>query len=129
MQRIARLRGLISEEGLDAMVLTHPHDVLYTTGYESVLERWTQQEPLAASIVPAGEDAPVILCLPEANVGLLPVLEELGRPDRAQELRVFDLLVFCEVSRAADPYAKPSSLGDEFGATTATAFAASASPT
>jgi Xaa-Pro dipeptidase len=114
MQRIARLRGLMSEEGLDAMVLTHPHDVLYTTGYESVLERWTQQEPLAASIVPASEDAPVILCLPEANVGLLPVLEELGRPDRAQELRVFDLLVFCEVSRAADPYAKPSSLGDEF---------------
>jgi Xaa-Pro dipeptidase len=114
MQRIARLRGLLANEGLDAMVLTHPHDVMYATGYESVLERWTQQEPLSAAIVPASEDEPTMLCLPEANIGLLAVLEEMGRPDRAQELRVFDLLVFCEVSRAEDPYAKASSLGEAF---------------
>jgi Xaa-Pro dipeptidase len=114
MQRIARLRNLMRAEGLDGVVLTHPHDVLYTTGYRSVLERWGQQEPLAAVVVPCSDDGPVILCLPEANVGLLAVLEELGRPDRAQELRVFDMLVFCEVSRAADPYAKASSLGAEF---------------
>ena len=40
MQRIDRLRGLMEQAGLDAVVLTHPHDVLYATGYESVLERW-----------------------------------------------------------------------------------------
>jgi Xaa-Pro aminopeptidase len=38
MQRIARLRDLMRAEGLDGVVLTHPHDVLYPTGYRSVPE-------------------------------------------------------------------------------------------
>jgi Xaa-Pro dipeptidase len=113
MQRIGRLRRLMAEASLDLMVLTHPNDVLYTTGYESVLERWSLQEPLAASIVPLDPDKPVVLCLPEALVGLLAVLRDQGRPDRAEELRVFDLLVFCEVMRAPDPYASVSSIGEE----------------
>src|SRR6476661_8953095 len=36
MERIARLRTLMANENLDAVVLTHPHDVSYTSGYESV---------------------------------------------------------------------------------------------
>jgi Xaa-Pro dipeptidase len=113
MQPVDRLRGLMAEANLEVMVLTHPNDVLYTTGYESVLERWQLQEPLAASIVPADPRVPVILCIPEALVGLLAVLASQGRPDRAQELRVFDLLTFCEVMRRPDPYASASSIGDE----------------
>src|SRR3954454_9059908 len=113
MQRIERLRGLMAEADLDVMILTHPNDVLYATGYQSVLERWALQEPLSAAIVPADSRLPVILCIPEALVGLLAVANSQGRPDRAQELRVFDLLVFCEVMRAPDPYASVSSIGEE----------------
>ncbi len=113
MERIERLRRLMAETSLDVMVLTHPNDVLYTTGYQSVLERWQLQEPLAASIVPVDPRLPLILCIPEALVGLLAVLASQGNPDRAQELRVFDMLVFCEVMRRPDPYASASSIGEE----------------
>lgn len=113
MQRVDRLRALMSEARLDVLVLTHPNDVLYATGYESVLERWQLQEPLAAAIVPVEPGSPVILSLPEASVGVLAVLADQGRPDRAQELRVFDFFTFCEVMRAPDPYASASSIGEE----------------
>jgi hypothetical protein len=39
--------------------------------------------------------------LGEALVGLLAIIASEGRPDRAQELRVFDLLVFCDVATPA----------------------------
>jgi Xaa-Pro dipeptidase len=103
----------MAEANLDVLVLTHPNDVLYTTGYQSVLERWQLQEPLAASIVPADPREPVMLCIPEAMVGLLAVAASQGKGDRAEELRVFDLLVFCEVMRRPDPFASTSSIGEE----------------
>jgi Xaa-Pro dipeptidase len=113
MQRIQRLRALMAEANLDVIVLTHPNDVLYTTGYQSVLERWQLQEPLAAAVVPADPREPVMLCIPEAMVGLLAVAASQGKGDRAEELRVFDLLVFCEVMRRPDPFASASSIGEE----------------
>lgn len=113
MQQIERLRSLMSGDGLDLMVLTHPNDVLYAAGYESVLERWQLQEPLAAAIIFADPGRPVILAIPEALVGLLAVLASQGRPDRAQELRVFDFFTFCEVMRALDPHAPVTSIGEE----------------
>ncbi len=113
MQQRERLAASMSERGLDVMVLTHPNDVLYVTGYTSVLERWQLQEPLAAAIVFADPARPVILALPEALVGLLAVLESQGRPDRADELRVFDFFTFCEVMRALDPHAPATSIGEE----------------
>ena len=48
--RIARLRNQMAIEGFDAVVLTHPHDVRYATGYHSILERWTQMEPFAVTV-------------------------------------------------------------------------------
>lgn len=113
MQRIERLREQMRTSDIDALVLTHPHDVLYATGYKSVFERWGQQEPVAAAVVGVDPAMPVILALPEATLGLLAVLASLGTPDRAQEIRVFDLLSFCEVMRSPDPYASPSAIGDE----------------
>ncbi|SFO05497.1 Creatinase/Prolidase N-terminal domain-containing protein [Pseudonocardia ammonioxydans] len=111
MERIHRLRGLMAAEGLDAVVLTTPHNVLYATGYRSVLEKWQLHEPLCAAVVPLAEDKPVVLALPEANLALLMVQEEAGRPDRAGEIRVFDMINFCEVMRSEDPSAAASTIG------------------
>jgi Xaa-Pro dipeptidase len=106
--RIVRIQQQLAREQVDAFVLTNPHDVLYATGYASIMERWTLQEPISAAIVLCG--GPTVLCLPEANIALLPVLAERGRPDRADELRVFDLLNFCEMARVLDPNAKSTPL-------------------
>jgi Xaa-Pro dipeptidase len=113
MQRIDRLRRLMAEQDLDAVVLTTPHNVLYTTGYTSVLEKWQLHEPLAAAVVPIDPDKPVVLAIPEANLALLMVQEEAGKPDRAGEIRVFDMINFCEVMRSEDPAAAASSIGQE----------------
>jgi len=106
--RIARIQDQLRRERLDAFVLTNAHDVLYATGYASIMERWSLQEPISAAIVVQGGST--ILCLPEANIALLTVLAERGNPDRAQELRVFDLLNFCEMARVLDPNARSSPL-------------------
>ncbi|WP_409332373.1 M24 family metallopeptidase [Trujillonella humicola] len=113
MQRIARLRALMAEQGLDAVVLTTPHNVLYAAGYTSILEKWQLQEPLSAAIVPVDPDKPVVLAIPEANLALLMLQEEAGRPDRAGEVRVFDMINFCEVMRSEDPAAAASTIGKE----------------
>ena len=108
--RIERIRAGMSAEGLDAVVLTNPHDVLYATGYSSTFEGWALQEPVSAAVVTA--DGRVVLCLPEALIALLPVMQEQGDPDRADELRVFELLNFCELSREVDPDAGTSAIAD-----------------
>ena len=109
--RIERIRAELNSEGWDAIVLANPHDVLYATGYGSIMEAWTLQEPICAAIVARDPAIPVILVLPEANLALLAVSADSGQPDRAAELRLTELLTFCEMARADDPYAKPSALG------------------
>lgn len=109
--RHARIRSELQRLGAEAIVLTDPNDVLYATGYESSLERWNLQERVSAAIVPVDAAKPVILCLPEASVALLAVLANQGKPDRADELRTFELLNFCEVTRALDPHAGVSAIG------------------
>lgn len=111
-QRIAQIRAGMERAGLDAVVLTNQYDVLYATGYTSVLERWNLQEPLAAAIVARDPRVPVILAIPEANIAMLPVLAESGRPDRAGEIRVFELLTFCDMARQVDPWARKNALVD-----------------
>lgn len=113
MGRVQRLRRLMADEALDAVVLTTPHNVLYAAGYRSVLEKWQLHEPLAAAIVPVDQDKPVVLAIPEANLALLMVQEEAGKPDRAGEIRVFDMINFCEVMRSEDPAAAASTIGQE----------------
>lgn len=101
--RVDRIRAMLVAEGADAVVLTHPHDVRYATGYHSVLERWTQMEPLAGAIVFVDEAKPLILVIPEANVGIVAVLRKDGEACDLDEIRTFDMLNFCEVSRYVDP--------------------------
>ena len=110
-QRIARIRAELEREGWDAAVLTNTHDVVYATGYSSIMEYWTLQEPVCAAIVTRDPATPVILVLPEANLALLAVSADSGTPDRATELRLTELLTFCEMARAADPDARPTAIG------------------
>lgn len=117
--RAARIRAMLVSEQLDAAVLTHPHDVRYATGYHSVLERWTQMEAFGGAIVFADPAKPLVLVIPEANIGLLAVLRGGGSPCDLDEIRTFDMLNFCEVSRYIDPDQLPSAL-----ATDAAEFAA-----
>lgn len=114
--RIERIRAGLAAANLDAAVLTNQYDVLYATGYTSVLERWNLQEPLCAAIVARDPKIPVILAIPQANIAALPILAEAGTPDRAEEIRVFELLTFCEMARQPDPYAKPRAIVEAAGA-------------
>ena len=111
--RVARLRMKMAEEGFDAVVLTHPHDVRYATGYHSILERWTQQEPFAGAIVFADEAKPAILVIPEANLGIVAVLNRDAPACTFDEIRTFDMLNFCEVSRYVDPDRKGGRLAED----------------
>jgi Xaa-Pro aminopeptidase len=113
--RIQRVRAELEREGLDAAVLTDTHDVVYATGYSSIMEYWTLQEPICAAIVARDPSIPVVLVLPEANLALLAVSANSGQPDRAEELRLTELLTFCEMARRPDPDAKPSSIGAAAG--------------
>jgi Xaa-Pro aminopeptidase len=108
--RTARIQAGMTDAGFDAVVLTNQYDVLYATGYTSVLERWNLQEPVAAAVVFRDPGSPVVLAIPEANVALLAVMAESGKPDRATEIRVFELLTFCEMARQPDAWAPPRAL-------------------
>lgn len=114
--RHGRIRAQLAASGLDAVVLTHPHDVRYATGWFSVLERWGLQEPLAYAIVARDPSIPVVLGIPEASYAALPILAEGGTPDTAGEIRVFELLTFCEMARQPDPWARKSSIAAAAGA-------------
>ena len=83
--RIVRVRAELERDGLDAVVLTHPNDVVYATGYGSVLERWGLQEPLSAAIV--ARRGPVVLLAPQALLGLLPLRSDGTTPVRAESGR------------------------------------------
>mgnify|MGYP000008453338 CR=1 FL=1 len=63
-------------------------------------------------IIARDPSIPVVLAIPEANFALLSVMEENGKPDRADEIRVFELLTFCEMARQPDPWARRSSIAE-----------------
>ena len=113
--RIARIRAELERQSWDAIVLTNTHDVVYATGYSSIMEYWTQQEPICAAIIARDPSVPVTLVLPEANIALLAVSADSGQPDRAEELRLTELLTFCEMARAKDPDARPGAIAEAAG--------------
>lgn len=110
---VERIRKLMVTEGWDAVVLSHPHDVRYATGYHSILERWTQMEPLAAAIVFADPSQPTVLAIPEANLAVIAVLNRENADCACDEIRTFDMLNFCEVGRYIDPDRQPGQLGED----------------
>lgn len=111
--RARRLRAMMVAEGLDAVVLSHPHDVRYATGYHSILERWGQMEPMAAAIVYTDPARPLTLVIPEANLGLVAVLNRDDDACTFGEVRTFEMLNFCEVSRYLDPDRKAGRLAED----------------
>ncbi|CDO35192.1 M24 family metallopeptidase [Novosphingobium sp. KN65.2] len=111
--RADRLRAMLAGEGLAAVVLSHPHDVRYATGYHSVLERWGQMEPVAAAIVYADPAKPLTLVIPEANLGIVAVLNRQEERCTFGEVRTFEMLNFCEVSRYIDPDRKGGQLAQD----------------
>jgi len=111
--RAERLRCMMGEEGYDAVVLSHPHDVRYAVGYHSILERWGQMEAMAAAIVYADPAKPLTLVIPEANLGLVAVLNQDGPACTFAEIRTFEMLNFCEVSRYLDPDRDAGQLGED----------------
>lgn len=113
--RIDRIREQMARDGFDAVVLTNTHDVVYATGYSSIMEYWTLQEPICAAIVARDPAIPVTLVLPETNLALLAVSADAGEPDRAEELRLTELLTFCEMARYPDRDARPSAIGAAAG--------------
>ena len=113
--RSLRIRAALAREGIAAAVLSHPHDVRYATGYHSILERWTQMEPFAAAIVFADPAKPTILVIPEASLGIVAVLNRADEACTYDEIRTFDMLNFCEVSRYADPDRRPDALALDAG--------------
>jgi Xaa-Pro aminopeptidase len=108
MQQSDRIREQIEKCGFDAIVCSEPADVVYSTGYRSVLEQWGLTEPVAASIIFKDAKRPVVLVIPEALVALDTIF-----PTRAGEFRVFDLTNFCEVLRTDDPTQPASTIGQE----------------
>ncbi len=108
MQRTERIREQLNQRNLAAMVCSEPADVVYSTGYRSVLEQWGLSEPVAAAITFSDPKKPVVLVIPEALVAL-----DAMSPTRASEIRIFDLTNFCEVMRTADPTQPASSIGQE----------------
>jgi Xaa-Pro dipeptidase len=108
VQRIERIREQAKKRNLDAIVCSEPANVVYSTGYRSVLEQWGLSEPVAASVIFTDPAKPVVLVIPEALVAL-----DAISPTRGQEIRVFDLTNFCQVMRTEDPTQPTSEIGKE----------------
>lgn len=108
MQRTQRIRQQAAQRDLAAIVCTEPANVVYSTGYRSVLEQWGLTEPVAGSITFTDVGKPVVLVIPEALVAL-----DAMSPTRSSEIRIFDLTNFCEVVRTDDPTQPLNSIGQE----------------
>jgi Xaa-Pro dipeptidase len=108
MQQVDRIRRQAEKNGFDAIICSEPADVVYSTGYRSVLEQWGLTEPVAASVIFRDAQKAVVLVIPEALVALDALF-----PTRAAEIRIFDLTNFCEVMRTEDPSQPASAIGQE----------------
>ncbi len=103
-EKIRRLRKELRFLGATGAVLTHPENVYYATGFESVMDGWRLPEPIAGVYIPESESEPIVLLLPEASLISLLVAEREGSPVNFQALKTFDLLNFCVMARSEDLY-------------------------
>ena len=105
-EKISRLREELGHLGAEGAVLTHPENVYYATGFESVMDGWRLPEPISGVYIPSSESEPIVLLLPEASLISLLVAEREGCPVHFQALKTFDLLNFCVMARSEDLYLK-----------------------
>ena len=97
-----QLQGHLAEAGAAGVLLSTSDNVAYVTGFESVMDGWRLPEPIAAVFVPASDDLPVTLFLPEASLISLVVADREGQSVAFDRLRTFDFLNFCSTARAVD---------------------------
>ena len=105
-KKISRIREELHHLGAEGVVLTHPDNVYYATGFESVMDGWRLPEPISGVYIPSSESEPIVLLLPEASIISLLVAEREGYPVHFQALKTFDLLNFCVMGRSEDLYLK-----------------------
>ena len=105
-EKISRIREELHHLGAEGVVLTHPDNVYYATGFESVMDGWRLPEPISGVYIPSSESEPIVLLLPEASIISLLVAEREGYPVHFQALKTFDLLNFCVMGRSEDLYLK-----------------------
>ena len=67
LDKIAQLRGHLAATGAVGAMLTTTDNILYTTGFSSVMDGWHLIEPIAAVDVPTAADEAVTLFMPEAS--------------------------------------------------------------
>jgi len=103
-EKIKRLRHLLAEQKAAGAVLTGIDNVLWATGYISVMDGWHLPEPMSGVFIPTDADKPITLMLPEASLIGLIVSERGGYPVHFERLGCFDLLNFCETARAEDAF-------------------------
>ena len=115
-EKIQRIRQHLEAADAAGIVLSTTDNVLYSSGFGSVMDGWHLIEPIAAVFIPTAADQPVRLFLPEASLISLVVSARGGHPIHYQRLRTFDLLNFCSMARAQDAHlALPDDLLAELG--------------
>lgn len=113
LDKIAQLRGHLAATGAVGAMLTTTDNILYTTGFSSVMDGWHLIEPIAAVYVPTAADEAVTLFMPEASLVSIITSERGGYPVFYQRIRTYDMLNFCETARAQDAHlALPEELTD-----------------
>ena len=103
-QKIEQIRRHLRESGAAGIVLSTQDNILYSTGFSSVMDGWHLIEPLAAVFVPTDPARPIVLMLPEASLISLIVSQRAGYPIHFDRIGTFDLLNFCETARAQDAH-------------------------
>ncbi|MEY2907918.1 MAG: hypothetical protein RLZZ602_441 [Pseudomonadota bacterium] len=111
--KISQLRQHLAQAGAAGAMLTTTDNILYATGFSSVMDGWHLIEPIAAVFVPTDTDQPVTLFMPEASLVSIITSERGGYPVFYEAIRTYDMLNFCETARAQDAHlALPDSLND-----------------
>jgi Xaa-Pro aminopeptidase len=102
--KIAQLRSRLTQAGSAGAMLTTTDNILYATGFSSVMDGWHLIEPIAAVFVPTSADEPVTLFMPEASLVSLITSERGGHPVFYERIRTYDMLNFCETARGHDAH-------------------------
>ena len=103
-KKVAQVRGHLAVQGAAGAILTTTDNILYATGFSSVMDGWHLIEPIAAVLIPVLKDAPVTIFVPEASLISIVTSEQGGYPVYYERIRTYDMLNFCETARIEDAH-------------------------
>lgn len=111
--KIQQLRAHLAAHGAAGAMLTTTDNIVYSTGFSSVMDGWHLIEPIAGVFVPTDVAEPVTLFMPEASLISIVTSERAGYPVHFERIRTYDMLNFCETARSEDAHlALPEDLTD-----------------